>query len=468
MGLRVVRVSRLIFARSVYFLAIVAIIFGSVFSDTKVYADEPLPSCSGGELSGVGNESTFRIVLNCTNVFHFVGSNDVVADSEDLIGIKLHPDTANESYPLDSRAVIDGDNLKLDFYSSSGSIERDLVIEAGVITNSLGQANNRIEIVTDLIIDSATPYAENDYYAGSSYNDLIVAASNGLLVNDVDTGGTVVSSLLDTDPLFGDLVLSTDGSFVYSPRGGFPGNDSFTYVAVDELGNQSQPATVGIYYEAPIIEGDIYRVGTGDKHHAKVGDEIRVDFVSNEPITVDEVRIGGMLIDLDDVNIVDEMHFSAGLVMQETDVEGMKFYSATVHDEFDNYTTMSTETDGVLFDKTAPVIDLNDSEEVEIMVGDTFAIMAAASDNYDDLVEVSVDGTVNSAVGGVYKLIYSAVDLAGNQAAIIRQSVTVIDNVAPVVDINYVKVDDGWLTVKGTIDDRLCNLIITIAGLITM
>jgi VCBS repeat-containing protein len=285
-----------------------------------------------------------------------------------------------------------------------------------------------------------------------------------LLVNDVDTGGTVVSSLLDAEPLFGDLTLNSDGSFTYSASDSFPGSDSFTYIAVDESGNQSQPATVLIYDDVPVVVGDIYRVGTGDKHHAKVGDEIRVDFASNEPITVDEVRIGGVLINLADVNIVDEMHFSAGMVMQDSDTEGMKFYSVTVHDEFDNYTSMSTETDGVLFDKTAPQIDLNDSGEVEIMVGDAFATMATASDNYDEFVEVVVEGAVDSTVGGVYELMYSATDLAGNQATKMYQTVTVIDNVAPVVDINYVKVDDGWLTVKGTINDPLCDLVITIAG----
>jgi VCBS repeat-containing protein len=464
MGLKVVRVTNLIFGKSIYFLAVAAIIFGSVFSDTKVYADEPLPSCSGGRLSGVGNESTFRIVLDCTNIFHFVGSGDVVANSEDLVGIKLHPGTTNESYPLDNRAVIDGDSLSLDFYSDSGSIERNLVIEAGVITNSIGQANNRIEIATDLIVDEATPYADNDYYSGSSHADLIVPVASGLLVNDVDTGGTVVSSLLDAEPLFGDLTLNSDGSFTYKASDSFPGSDSFTYIAVDESGNQSQPATVLIYDDVPVVVGDIYRVGTGDKHHAKVGDEIRVDFASNEPITVDEVRIGGVLINLADVNIVDEMHFSAGMVMQDSDTEGMKFYSVTVHDEFDNYTSMSTETDGVLFDKTAPQIVLNDSEEVEIMVGDAFATMATASDNYDEFVEVVVEGAVDSTVGGVYELMYSATDLAGNQATKMYQTVTVIDNVAPVVDINYVKVDDGWLTVKGTINDPLCDLVITIAG----
>lgn len=456
---------KLIIKKSKYFLAVALIISGSFLNDLKVYADEPLPVCSTGQVLGVGNETTFRVVLNCTNVSYFVGSGEATANSQDLVGIKLHPGQDNEANPVDNRAVIGSDSLALDFYTYVGSIDRNLVIEAGVIANSEGLYNDRIEIGSDLIYDYARPYAESDYYLGSSYADLVVPYDEGLLINDIDTGGTVTSLILVDNPLAGDLLLNPDGSFRYSPFVGFSGSDSFTYIAVDDSGNQSDPATVLITDDAPQITGNFYRVGDGDNKHAKPGDEIRVDFVSNEPITIDEVRIGGVIIDASRINVIDETHFSAGLIMQDDYVEGMKYYSATVHDEFGNYASISTETDGVLFDKTPPGIDLNDSSEVELTVGDLFVAQATASDNFDEFVEVVVEGVVDSSVGGVYELIYSATDLAGNQSDKIYQYVTIIDNIAPDVTIDVTEVNGGWLVINGTINDSRSDLVVSIEGI---
>jgi hypothetical protein len=55
--------------------------------------------------------------------------------------------------------------------------------------------------------------------------------------------------VLVDDVAHGELALSIDGSFVYTPTGGYSGPDSFTYQAHDGQAS-SEPATVSLTVEA--------------------------------------------------------------------------------------------------------------------------------------------------------------------------------------------------------------------------
>ncbi|RPJ19182.1 MAG: tandem-95 repeat protein, partial [Desulfobacteraceae bacterium] len=57
----------------------------------------------------------------------------------------------------------------------------------------------------------------------------------GVLANDTDVEGDVLSALLGTGPSHGNLDLLTDGSLTYTPSANFSGTDSFTYRASDGL-----------------------------------------------------------------------------------------------------------------------------------------------------------------------------------------------------------------------------------------
>jgi len=74
---------------------------------------------------------------------------------------------------------------------------------------------------------------------------LVVAASEGVLINDTDEEGNPLTASLISSPLNGLLSLNADGSFTYTPNANFSGVDTFTYVAND--GNSdSNVATVTI------------------------------------------------------------------------------------------------------------------------------------------------------------------------------------------------------------------------------
>ncbi|MEN8108345.1 MAG: Ig-like domain-containing protein, partial [Pseudomonadota bacterium] len=88
------------------------------------------------------------------------------------------------------------------------------------------------------------PVAQNDEYNTQQDTQLVIAAP-GVLGNDNDPDGDPMTAILDTDVASGILVLNGDGSFDYTPNGGFSGQDSFTYTAND-AGSTSNVAIVTI------------------------------------------------------------------------------------------------------------------------------------------------------------------------------------------------------------------------------
>lgn len=84
-----------------------------------------------------------------------------------------------------------------------------------------------------------------------------------------------------------------------------------------------------------------------------------------------------------------------------------------------------------------PVISLNGSPQVSVECGDAWVEPGwTASDNIDgDLTaQVSVTDPVNSSVPGIYTIVYSVSDAAGNSSSVSRE-VTVQDTLAPVVAV---------------------------------
>ena len=93
------------------------------------------------------------------------------------------------------------------------------------------------------------PVAANDHYATTVDQPLSVSAP-GLLANDADSDGNPLTAELFSPPQNGTIVLNADGSFVYTPAGGFQGRDSFIYRTFDgEV--HSALAAVTIYVNPP-------------------------------------------------------------------------------------------------------------------------------------------------------------------------------------------------------------------------
>jgi len=81
---------------------------------------------------------------------------------------------------------------------------------------------------------NVNPVANNDAYSFSASRDgsLVVAAS-GVLGNDTDNEGDLLTATQTTATSNGTVSLSGDGSFTYTPNAGFIGTDGFGYTASD-------------------------------------------------------------------------------------------------------------------------------------------------------------------------------------------------------------------------------------------
>lgn len=121
------------------------------------------------------------------------------------------------------------------FYGTDGFSYR---ASDGVSTSGVATVSLTITPVND------APVAMNDNFAATEDTTLIVSVG-GVLTNDTDIDGGVLTALLVSGPAHGSLNLNADGSFSYTPTNDFNGSDSFTYFVNDGLSN-SPPATVNL------------------------------------------------------------------------------------------------------------------------------------------------------------------------------------------------------------------------------
>jgi large repetitive protein len=108
-------------------------------------------------------------------------------------------------------------------------------------------------------VDNDPPAAVPDLYATEEDAILTVETAAGVLANDVDGAGGVLSAQLHTPPFSGSLELSADGSFRYRPDPEFAGIDAFRYTVTDGT-YVSLPALVKIAVhpvdDAPVAADD--------------------------------------------------------------------------------------------------------------------------------------------------------------------------------------------------------------------
>ena len=92
-------------------------------------------------------------------------------------------------------------------------------------------------------------YKNNQFFSLSTYRDVAISGT----FSGVDPQGGALTFRVTKNPARGAVTQAEEGSarFTYSPYENKTGKDSFTYVAVDEAGNVSQPAKVSIRIEKP-------------------------------------------------------------------------------------------------------------------------------------------------------------------------------------------------------------------------
>lgn len=106
-----------------------------------------------------------------------------------------------------------------------------------------GQLNDTATVTITVTAANDAPIAVDDAYTTAENSTLRITAP-GVLANDSDPNGDVLTATLVSRPTNGSLTFDADGSFNYTPESDFTGTDSFTYNATD--GTLTDTATVTI------------------------------------------------------------------------------------------------------------------------------------------------------------------------------------------------------------------------------
>lgn len=129
-----------------------------------------------------------------------------------------------------------------------------------------GLAEARVSLRIEMT--NAAPVAQNDSYQVNEDQRLEVNATNGILANDVDPDGDTVTLITELPATVknGQLLLASDGSFLYIPNQDFFGTDSFSYQIRDPAGLVSTATvslTVIAQNDPPVVQASSYSVSQG-------------------------------------------------------------------------------------------------------------------------------------------------------------------------------------------------------------
>jgi RHS repeat-associated protein len=108
--------------------------------------------------------------------------------------------------------------------------------------------------VTLNVLPNLTPVAADDRYTVEDGGTLI--AGLGVLVNDIDPEGRMLTATLVDGPQHGSLQFYDNGSFTYTPNVGYMGEDNFTYRVSDGVSDDTATVTLSVEpqqltFEAP-------------------------------------------------------------------------------------------------------------------------------------------------------------------------------------------------------------------------
>jgi VCBS repeat-containing protein len=151
---------------------------------------------------------------------------NVLANDSDLDGTPL---TLTGTSTTNGTAVISGTSVVFTPSSNFNGV----VVFNYTVSDGTNSANANVTVTVTPVNDA--PGDNNDTYTTLEDVPLIVPPPAGILTNDVDVDGDVLTAVIVSDVTHGTLSLNADGSFTYTPNTNYNGSDSFTYRATDGL-----------------------------------------------------------------------------------------------------------------------------------------------------------------------------------------------------------------------------------------
>ena len=144
--------------------------------------------------------------------------------------------------PVGSSAVLSDPTIVNPEFTADveGAYVAELIVDDGMASSSLASVT-----VTAGIIQNTAPVATDDGASTTRGTPVTI----DLLVNDVDPDGSLNPSsvIITNNPTRGGSVVNhNNGTVTYTPHRGFRGTDIFTYIVSDDVGAQSNEATVRV------------------------------------------------------------------------------------------------------------------------------------------------------------------------------------------------------------------------------
>ncbi|HYV35665.1 MAG TPA: Ig-like domain-containing protein, partial [Gemmataceae bacterium] len=129
-------------------------------------------------------------------------------------------------------------------------------------------AGNANAVVVKLVVTGTPPLGMEDAYSTGAGQTLVANGPviRGVLANDIDADGDLLSARLVSGPMHGSLILNSNGTFHYEPNPGFAGEDSFVYQSFDgsSLGNTAV-AHITVLGSGLVTRPDTYAVRAGSE-----------------------------------------------------------------------------------------------------------------------------------------------------------------------------------------------------------
>jgi|GEM_PF-3069408 len=144
----------------------------------------------------------------------------------------------------------------------------------------------------DVTVKNTPPQAIDDTYSTNEDQACTVPAL-GVLLNDTDADSDPLTAIKVTDPAHGQLVVNTNGSFIYTPQADYFGADCFTYKATDGL-DESNVATVSITVnpvnDAPTLTAVQTLIGAYKDHQFSITYDILAAAANEADVDGDTVQ----------------------------------------------------------------------------------------------------------------------------------------------------------------------------------
>ena len=169
--------------------------------------------------------------------------------SDNRTPIVVKPSANPTTYPKDNAITVS--NVPL---PNAGSLTITLNtsdLTGTTVSSDLTPDTRTINVSADLTVAGADSYSVQSGYT------LSVPTKTGVLAND--TGVGTLTAALVSNVAHGTLILSTNGSFSYTPTKGYTGLDGFSYTASNGyLTSEAATVTLTVTSAPPVANADSY------------------------------------------------------------------------------------------------------------------------------------------------------------------------------------------------------------------